>query len=589
MQQQQVQQQQQQQQQQQHRGKRGITFGLQANNKQHTTTRRRTMDPDDLLQLQQHKQQLSTPLLGEPARIKCVKFPLSYLVTLPRTTLLQALSPSDLDKEAKQLQFVPSPIYPDILEVQHVHASQGEDEDVDERHHQQQHPSLPPGMVHIQGQDRLTHVNGQPVHSIEQLQCRLSQRKEEETVTVRLLRKNNPFAEYIDMDDLSSSSSSFTSSSSGDSSSYYYSSSQDEEDQDTSLLSMLMTGGGCISFSPSSSPSLSSSSSSLTSTSASSSSSSSRLSTAQNMPLQPYESWGDEASLEHTFYKPLWCFPLFLYLIQAGDTLPSLARSFGLKIDVLRRDNRDKFKVGEPAGVLIPGQKLRVRNIEYDGKATAAMAAHGGGGGGRGREGGRVGGGVVVRVSSSQKEEEEEDEGACSWREGQKQQQQQQQQQQRRRQHVVVGGETMKGLCARYGVSELDIRRSNRHYFAVGERSVLRTGMCLTIFPSAVPAAAAPAPAPLAAAGSYMSPSAVGVLWKRKGGGSSSPLSSSPRTSSSGSSSSSSSSGSRSGGGKGGGREEGMCELFFFRWWIWGGLLRERDREGENEEKRGVH
>jgi len=38
-----------------------------------------------------------------------------------------------------------------------------------------------------------------------------------------------------------------------------------------------------------------------------------------------------------------------------------------------------------------------------------------------------------------------------------------------------------------------------------------------------------------------------------------------------------------------GGREEGMCELFFFRWWIWGGLLRERDREGENEEKRGVH
>ena len=512
-------------------------------------------DQDDPL-LQQHKQQLSTPLLDEPARIKCIKFPLVYLVSLPLATLLQALSPSDLDNEVNQLLIAPTPAYPDILEVRHVQGSQGKNEE--ERHH---HPSVasPPGLAHIQEQDRLMHVNGQPVNSIEQLQRRLSQSEEKgEMVTVRLLRKLNPYAEYVDMDDLSSSTSSSTSTSSGDSSSYYYSSSQDDADQETSLLTMLMTGGGCLSFSPSSSPSLSSSSSSLTSTSARSSSSSSssnnssRLSTAQDMPLQPYESWGDETSLEHSFYEPLWCFPLFLYLIQAGDTLPSLARSFGLKIDVLRSDNRDKFKVGEPAGVLIPGQKLRVRNVEYDGKATAAMVARGGGGG-RGREGG-VGGGVVVRVPSPEKEEKEEG-GVRCWREGQKQQQQQQQQQ-RRRQHVVVGGETMKALCARYGVSELDIRRSNRTYFPVGERSLsLREGMRLVIFPSAAPVAAAAA-AP-GAVGSYMSPSAVGALWKGKGGVSS-PSSSSPRTSSSGSNSSSSSTSSgESGGGKGGGRGGG--------------------------------
>ncbi|KAM3575212.1 hypothetical protein VYU27_002907 [Nannochloropsis oceanica] len=322
---------------------------------------------------------------------------------------------------------------------------------------------------------------------------------------------------------------------------------------------MLMTGGGCISFSPSS-PSLSSS---LVSTgaSASTSSSSKRLNQSRYMPLQPYESWGDKTNPDHAFYEPLWCFPIFIYLIQAGDTLPSLARSFGLKIDVLRRDNRDKFKVGEPAGVLISGQKLRVRNVEYDGKATAAWVARGGGLGGRGREGGRAGGGVVMKMSSSEEDDEDEGFGYC-WREGWKHQhrqqeqhpqRQQQEQQQRRRQHVVVRGETMKGLCARYGVSELDIRRANRNYFPVGEQSFLEEGMRLIIFPSAAPAAVSA----VTAATSYISPSAVGVLWKGKGGASS-PLSSSPRTSSSGSYSSSDSSSSRgSGGGKEGGMEGG--------------------------------
>eukprot|EP00624_Nannochloropsis_granulata_P007206 evm.model.NODE_6825_length_32477_cov_17.962835.1 len=469
------------------------------------------------------------------------------------------------DTETKQLQIAPSSAYPDILEVRHVNTF--EDYDgvayTDECHQYPQHRSvaLPSGLAHIQEQDRLTHVNGQPVFSIEQAQRWLSQSGDvEEIVTVRLLRKQNPYAEYVNMDDPSTSYSSSSISSSGESSSYHYSSSPDDNDQYTSILTMLMTGGGCISFSSSSSPS---SSSSLMSTSASTSNSSNRLYQSRNVPLQPYESWGDEASLEHAFYGPLWCLPVFIYLIQAGDTLPSLARAFGLKIDVLRRDNRDKFKLGEPAGVLIPGQKLRVRNIEYDGKATAALVARGGGFGGRGREGGRVGGGVAVRVPSSEEEVVEYEEGLVFyWGKGQKhqhrqheqhqQKQQQQQQQQWRRQHVVVGGDTIKGLCARYGVSELEIRRANRNYFSVGERSLLREGMCLIIYPGGASPASVVAAAP-----SYTSPSAVGALWKRKGRASS-PLSSSPRTSSSGSNSSSSSSGSRgSGGGKEGGKEGG--------------------------------
>jgi len=37
-----------------------------------------------------------------------------------------------------------------------------------------------------------------------------------------------------------------------------------------------------------------------------------------------------------------------------------------------------------------------------------------------------------------------------------------------------------------------------------------------------------------------------------------------------------------------GGREEGMRELFFFRWWIWGGLFRERDKRRERGEERST-
>ena len=427
-----------------------------------------------------HDQHLSTPLLEERSRVKCVKYPSVYHVTLPRSALsVSALKEDGQEEECRGLVHIaPSHGYPDVLEVQHVPQQQQQE---------QQH-----GVV-VHWQDRVTHVDGQPVLSLQHLRRLLAEGGGQD-VAVRLMRKQSPHVEYVDLDDPSLSTSASSSAEFCD------------EDDEASLLMLLMTGGGCISFSPSTT------SSSLASSLGSSSSSLGHVripSRGMEAPLQPYESWGDEASLD-IHGLPLFCFPLFVYEVVVGDILPLLARAFGLKVDDLRRDNRDKFRIGEP-GVVVPGQLLRVRNVAYDAKATALLVSR------------KEGGDWRMPTPSLVPSSEEEGEGGL-WRRicpGQ------------RLQHVVVGGETMKGLCGRYGMSELDIRRLNRGHFPTGEPSVLREGMRLVIYPCSSPP--------------RQSPSAVGaLLLKNKGY-------LAPSTGSTSSSSSRSSSSSGEGGGRGGG------------------------------------